>query len=125
MRRKLFIVALLVITVLVLSARVLAGSNRYGVADRRQVTFYNPVRVGDALLPPGTYEVVHQMQGEDHIMVFRKLPAKAGVGNRVSCKLVPAPAPIRQTQVGLALNSANEYVLKRLAFQGDRAEHHF
>jgi hypothetical protein len=43
----------------------------------------------------------------------------------VKCTLVPLNAPARQTELGFKTNSANEKLLTRMVFKGDRAEHQF
>ncbi len=66
-----------------------AGTNQLGVADTYQVSFSEPVRVADTLLPRGDYEIRHVMQGQDHIMVFRQLRTSKPVEVRAKCTLVP------------------------------------
>jgi hypothetical protein len=125
MRRKLLLTALVIFAVLVLTGTARAGANKYGIADKRPVRFYDPVWVGSVLLPAGEYEVRHNMQGEEHLMVFREMSAKTPAEARVRCTLVPVEKPIEQDQVGFTSNSAGQLVLHRLAFKGDRAEHLF
>lgn len=125
MPRKLFILIFVAVTVLILTGTALAEANKYGIAEKRQVTFFDPVRVGDVLLPPGDYEVRHTMQGDNHLMVFKQLGAKQPAGVSVKCNLVPVDTPVPRSAAGFAVNAAGEYVLHRLAFKGDRAEHLF
>jgi hypothetical protein len=112
------------IILLVISAAAMAA-NQYGIADKRQVTFYSTVRVGDTLLPAGDYEVVHQMQGDEHIMVFTKTGGGKKAEARVKCTLTPLSAPAVKTEVEYKVTSAKEQVLTRMVFRGDRAEHRF
>ncbi len=125
MSRKLFVFGFLTLTIILLSGTALAEDNKYGIADKRQVNFSDPVRVGDVLLPPGDYEVRHTMQGDNHIMVFKQLGAKKAAGTSIKCQLVPVDAPVARDAAGFSVNAAGEYVLHRLAFKGDRAEHLF
>ena len=125
MRRKLLLTALVIFALLILTGTALAAANKYGIADKQQVRFYDPVWVGTVLLPAGQYEVRHTMQGEQHLMVFRQIFAKKPAEARVRCTLVPVEKPIEQSQIGFAVNMAGEQVLHRLAFKGDRAEHWF
>ena len=112
------------ILILVTGAAAMAA-NQYGIADKRQVTFYNTVRVGDTLLPAGDYVVSHQMKGDEHIMVFTKIGGKKVVEARTKCTLTPLSAPATATRVEYKLVSAQERVLTLMVFQGDRAEHRF
>jgi hypothetical protein len=125
MRRKLLLTALVVFAVLILTGTAQSSANKYGIADKRQVNFYDPVWVGSVLLPAGEYEVRHTMQGVEHLMVFRQMFAKTPAEARVRCTLVPVAKPVEQDQVEFAVNTAGEHVLHRLAFKGDHAEHLF
>lgn len=116
-------VLLIAITVLILGIAAMAA-NQFGIAEKRAVTFYDTVRVGDTLLPAGDYVVTHQMQGDEHIMVFTKQGRKPAEA-RVKCTLKPLSAPVAQSQVEYRLNAAKELVIARMVFKGDRAEHIF
>jgi hypothetical protein len=111
------------IFMLVVGAAAMAA-NQYGIADKRNVTFADPVRVGDTLLPAGEYQITHQMQGSDHIMTFKQLARKNPVEVRVKCTLVPLKAAAQQTEFGFKVNG-NEKLLNRMVFRGERAEHLF
>jgi hypothetical protein len=125
MERKLLLVAVLVLIVLTLSGTLLAAGNQYGVADRREISLDHPAWVGGVLLPSGTYEVRHSMEGEDHIMLFRQMNVKRPAEVRVKCTLTAVTKPIERTEIGFRQTTSKEFVLNRLAFKGDRAEHRF
>ena len=125
MRRKLLLTALVIFAVLILTGTAQSAAGPYGIADKRQVRFYDPVQVGSVLLPAGQYQVRHTMHGVEHLMVFRQMFAKTPAEARVRCTLVPVAKPIEQDQVGFTSNSAGQLVLHCLAFKGDRAEHWF
>jgi hypothetical protein len=120
MRKTVFLIA---IAILILGAAAVAA-NQLGIAEKRAVTFYDPVRVGDTLLPAGDYVVTHQMRGDEHIVVFAK-QGRNPVEARLKCTLKPLSAPAAQSQVGYKLNAAKELVIARMVFKGDRAEHIF
>ena len=111
------------ITILILGTAAIA-TDQFGIMEKRAVTFYDSVRVGETLLPAGIYVVTHQMQGDQHIMVFTKQGRKP-VEARLKCKLTPLNAPAQQSQVEYKLNAAKELVIMRMVFKGDRAEHNF
>ncbi len=119
MRKNIVCIA---IVLLVCSVAAMAA-NQFGVADKQQVTFYNAVRIGDTLLPAGTYTVLHQMKGAEHIMVFTR-PGKQAAEARVKCTLTPLSEAATKTELEYKL-VANEHVLSRMVFRGDRAEHRF
>jgi hypothetical protein len=122
-----FLKVLVVIAVCVLGTSLIlsAGQNKYGVADTRQVTFENPMRVGDVLLPKGEYQVQHTMEGENHIMVFKQLRVSKPAEAHIKCQLVPLTAKADTTQKVYVLNASNERVLQALIFRGDTAKHVF
>jgi hypothetical protein len=116
--------ALLLIITLVSFAN--AGTSQYGVAGRREVQFDRPVYIYDTLVPAGTYEVRHVMQGEEHLMVFSSIHTKLPpVTVRAKCTLVPLGKASERTEVGYKENASGELVLVRLQFKGDTAKHIF
>jgi hypothetical protein len=125
MRRKLILTVLVIFAVFVLAGTAQAAAGPYGIANKRQVRFHDPVWVGSVLLPAGEYEVRHTMHGVEHLMVFRQMFAKTPAEARVRCTLVPVAKPVEQDQVGFTSSPAGQLVLHRLSFKGDRAEHLF
>ena len=118
---------LTVVVVCMLTVAAFAGTtqNKFGVADTRYLTFTEPMRVGDVLLPKGDYQVLHTMQGMDHIMVFKQVTGKQPVEVSVKCQIVPLPTKAGQTEKIYTLNDKNERVLQALVFRGDTAKHQF
>jgi hypothetical protein len=114
---------LVVAVVLIISAAAMAA-NQFGISEKREITFYDPVIIGETLVPAGDYSVVHQMQGNDHMMVFTKVGDKS-VAARVKCSLTPLKAAAGRTEVEYKTNAAKKRVLSRIMFKGDRAEHIF
>ena len=125
MRLIKFIGLFIPILVLMLGVYAAAGTNQLGVADTYRVSFSEPVRVADTLLPSGDYEIRHVMQGQDHIMVFRQLRTSKPVEVRAKCTLVPLADKAADSQKIYELNASNERVLHELIFKGDRAKHVF
>jgi len=102
-----------------------AKTNQMGVSDSYHVTFNEPVRVANTLLPSGEYEIRHVMEGQDHIMVFHQLKASKPAEVRAKCTLVPLTEKAPDSRKIYELNAANERVLHELIFKGDRARHVF
>jgi hypothetical protein len=71
------VLMLAMVGVMALAVVAQAGNSKFGVDDVRTVTFSDEVRIGEALLPSGDYEIRHVMDGKDHVMVFHKLSGKA------------------------------------------------
>lgn len=118
---------LAVLAVFVLGACVLASAapNKFGVADMHKVTFTDPIKVGDMVLPQGEYTVQHTMEGETHIMVFSQLHTKAPATVRVKCQIVPLESKASASQVIYVSDSAQKRVLQELIFAGEKAKHVF
>jgi len=122
--RQMFAGILVLLCVFILGA-VCAAENKLGIADTYRVNFSEKVRVADTVLPKGDYEIRHEMQGSDHIMVFRQLGSKKPVEVRAKCTLVPLGAKADKDEKIFILNAANERVLQELVFKGDSAKHVF
>jgi hypothetical protein len=117
--------AVIAVCALALTLTATASQNELGVADSSKVTFTEPMRVGDTLLPKGDYEVLHSMNGSQHIMTFKQLNTGHPVGVQVQCQLVPLSKKADRTQQVYVLNASNERVLQSLTFKGDSAQHVF
>ena len=113
-----------VVCVLMLGA-VAAAGDKMGIANYQTISFTGNVRIGDVLLPQGDYEIRHQMEGQNHIMIFHKLGSGKSVEARVKCSLVPLTEKSQQTAKTYVLNAANEQVLQEIVFRGDMAKHVF
>jgi len=124
MRLSRFVVVLAV-CVLGLGVLAVAKQNKFGVADSYKIAFSAPTRVGEVLLPQGNYQVLHTMEGQDHVMVFKQLNTKKPAEARVKCQLVPLPKKAGRDEQTFVVNAANERVLRTLVFRGDLAQHVF
>lgn len=113
------------ICLLLLGVCAFAGRNAMGISDSYRITFFENVRVADTMLPAGDYKILHVMEGQDHIMVFRQVGVKNPVEVRAKCTLVALNEPVAQSQKVFELNGSNERVLKALLFKGDHAKHVF
>jgi hypothetical protein len=102
-----------------------ASQNKFGIADSRNIVITAPTLVGDVLLPRGNYQVVHTMEGQDHVMLFKQLNTKKPVEARVKCQLVPLPKRAERDEQAFVINAANQRVLHTLVFKGDSAQHVF
>jgi len=125
--RHIFAGILILLCVFMLGA-VLAAENQVnpmGIRDSYKVSFTEPVWVANILLPKGDYEIRHQMEGADHIMVFRQLQVKKPVEVRAKCTLVPLTTKADKSEKIYVLNAKNDRVLQELVFKGDLAKHVF
>jgi hypothetical protein len=118
-------VMLIAVVVAFMGSSALAAADQPAMAGLYRVTFPEPVRVADTLLPSGNYEIRHVMEGSNHIMVFHQLGVKKPVEVRAQCTLVPLPEKAAQSQKIYEMNAAKERVLHELIFKGDSAKHVF
>jgi len=123
--RSIRIAGLLIFIFVLMSTFAVAGQNPMGISDTYRVSFNQPIRVADTLLPQGNYEVRHVMEGDNHIMVFHQLGVRKPVEVRAKCKLVPLAEKAKDSQKTYTENAANEWVLQELIFKGDHAKHVF
>ena len=100
--------------------------NKFGVADQRTVTFYDPVKIADTVVPPGDYKVLHTMEGDNHIMVFQQqnVSKKSQATAKVKCTLKPLEKAADQNLIGYK-NEGSTRALNFLQFKGDKAVHQF
>ena len=123
--RMLKILALMAICVVTMGPMLSASQNKFGIANTRQVSFDEPIYVGNILLPKGTYEVKHTMEGDNHVMVFTQLHARHPTVAKAKCTLVPLPQKVEHNGSMYTYNSSNQHVLQELVFKGDTAKHVF
>jgi hypothetical protein len=117
--------AILALIVLSTSLVAVAAPNKYGVADTRKISFSEPIKVGDVVLPKGEYKVQHTMEGENHIMVFTPVAGREVATARVKCQLVPLQEKAPQSLVLYGHDQKDVHVLQELIFRGDTAKHVF
>ncbi len=122
MRSVKFIALLMLVSI---ASLAVAALNQYGVADVQKVTFNDPIKVGDVVLPKGEYKVQHTMEGENHIMVFTQQKVLSPAESRVKCQLVKLNTKAERTQLIYSQNADNVRILQEITFRGDTAKHVF
>lgn len=123
--RLMKVVAVLAVIVIGLATFATAERNKFGVSDTQKVTFNEPIKIGDVVLPKGEYKIQHTMEGENHIMVFKQITNGTAATTRVKCQLVPLPEKAERTQVLYGHDQKEGHVLQELVFRGDTAKHVF
>jgi hypothetical protein len=114
-----------VIAICLLALTAMAKQNKFGVADSRNLSLTAPTLVGDVVLPAGDYKVIHTMEGDNHIMVFKQVNAKNPAEAKVKCQLKPLTQKAPRDEQGFVFNAANQRVLHSMIFKGDSAQHVF
>ena len=121
MSYKRMIAAVLAVVTVFACTAMLAKSNSMGIADKQNITFTAPTVVGGTLLPAGEYNVIHQMNGQTHVMIFKQVNGKAEA--KANCNLVPLKSKAERNEQEYTTNAKNERVLQQMTFAGDKATH--
>jgi len=108
--------------ILCTAALVQATDTSMGVAGKQTIVFNSPTVVGGTLLPAGQYQVLHQMDGTQHIMVFKGVQGTKGEA-KAKCNLIPLGEKAKQTEQRYTENAKNEHVLQEMTFRGDTSKH--
>jgi hypothetical protein len=97
------------------------------IADHQTITFNQAMVLGSTELPAGTYNVKHQMQGDEHYMIFTQtdVPKNKAAEVKVKCNVVPLADKAKRTERRYIQNAKNQNVLTEITFQGDYAKHVF
>lgn len=122
MQKHWFITLMTIALILIAAGLVQANDSPLGIANKQTITFSSPTVVGGTLLPAGEYQVLHQMQGEVHIMVFKGIGGTKGEA-KAQCNLVPLTAKATRTEQRYTENAKNEHVLQEMIFKGETAKH--
>ena len=112
--------ALLVLTTLALGITVWAQQPA-GFKGARTVDLSQQAKIGTQVLAAGQYRVTHEMEGSEHIMVFKKGKEQF----RIKCNLEPLQAKANATQFWYATDASGAKVLEALVFRGDTVRHVF
>ena len=94
-----------------------------------------PVRVGDTLLKPGNYQIQHVMEGQDHVIVFKKLlharpPEYVETASekgtvRLKCRVEPLGEKAKYGLIRFGKNAAGERTVEEVQIQGENVKHVF
>jgi len=120
-QKRMFVVILTALVVIGAASTVMAKDNPMGVAPKQEITLTAPTIVGGSLLPAGEYKVLHEMNGSEHIMVFKQIGGKAEV--KAKCSLVPLNEKAKTSEQRFTENAKNERVLVEMQFRGDTSKH--
>lgn len=122
MQKSWLVILMTIVVILSVAAFIQAKDNPMGVAPKQNITLTAPTVVGGTLLPAGDYSVLHEMQGTEHIMIFKEIGGKK-TEVKAKCSLVPLTAKATQTEQRYTENAKNERVLVEMIFRGDTSKH--
>jgi hypothetical protein len=121
MQKRMFVVLLAVLVVGGATLLTATDNSMAGVALKQQITFTGPTVVGGTLVPAGDYKIMHEMQGTEHVMIFKQIGGKAEA--KAKCNLVPLTEKSKTTEQRYTENAKNERVLVEMTFRGDTSKH--
>lgn len=114
-----------VLALMTIAAMAMAELNQFGVADIQKVTFSDPMKIGQVVLPKGEYKVQHVMEGENHIMIFTQQKVANPAEARVKCQLVKLDNKAERTRLLYTQDAGNARILQEIVFRGETAKHVF
>jgi hypothetical protein len=121
--RKNWFLMVLTIAVVLCTAALVQGSDTFpGISPKQTIVFSSPTVVGGTLLPAGEYQVLHTMNGTEHVMVFKGIAGTKGEA-KAKCNLVPLGTKASQTEQRYTENAQNQHVLQEMTFRGDTSKH--
>lgn len=106
------------------------------LGKKGEIRFDSSVWVGEVLLKPGDYQIQHRLEGQDHVIVFRKLlhpPGGLGRGPlepgkevaRVKCRVEPLGEKAKHHGIRFGTNAAGEKTVEEVHIQGESVKHVF
>jgi len=121
MQKRMFVILLAALVLGGVTLLTATDNAMAGVALKQEISFTAPTLVGGSLLPAGDYKISHEMQGTEHIMIFKQIGGKAEA--KAKCNLVPLNEKAKTTEQRYTENAKNERVLVEMTFRGDTAKH--
>jgi len=120
-QKRMFVILVAAVMAVGVSSAMWASDNPMGIKPKQEITFTAPTVVGGTLLPAGDYKILHEMNGTEHIMLFKQVGGKAEV--KAKCSLVPLSEKAKTTEQRYNENAKNERVLVEMQFRGDTSKH--
>ncbi len=99
----------------VLGLSLFVGAQEPGFPGSREVILSQNALVGSQVLPAGTYQVTHMMEGAEHVLVFMQNQKQF----RVRCRLEPLLEKARITLYWYDQSVRSQPVLQWIEFRGD------
>ncbi len=104
-----------------LSVPLLGQWGAIQVGKKGMITLSATVRVGDAWLPSGSYQIQHIFT-ENHVMVFKKKGKEVA---RATCQLQPLQEKAAYNEVHSRPNAAGEKTITEIRIRGENIKHVF
>lgn len=104
-----------------LSVPLLGQWGAIQVGKKGVITLSATVRVGDAWLPSGSYQIQHIFT-ENHVMVFKKKGKEVA---RAKCEMQRLGNKVEFMEVHYRLNAAGEDTITEIRIRGENIKHVF
>jgi hypothetical protein len=121
MQKRMYVILLAVLVLGAVTLLTATDSSMTGVALKQEISFTGPTVIGGTVVPAGDYKISHQMQGVEHIMIFKQIGGKAEA--TAKCNLVPLNEKAKTTEQRYTQNAKNQRVLVEMTFRGDTSKH--
>ncbi len=119
--KRMIAMILMAIAILVCSSMIASAKDQTMNMKSRTITLSHPTLINGTLVPAGDYRLTHQMQGTEHIMIFKQVNGAAEA--KAKCDLVPLTKKAPTEELRFKENAQNQRVLLEMTFRGDTVSH--
>lgn len=94
------------------------------VGKSGEMTLSQPTKIGEVLLPPGSYRFVHRVEGGDHFVKFTQTSRAGRDFGEIKCQIEPLPAKVKQTSIA-TIDDGGTRRITRIEVAGENVAHVF
>jgi hypothetical protein len=94
------------------------------IGKKGEVTFSQPTKVGEVLLPAGSYRFLHRVSGNDHFVQFTQTNSRSGDFSEVKCRIELLPKKVSQTATYITTEDGVRRIT-RIEVAGENVAHIF
>lgn len=94
------------------------------VGKTGEISFTQPTKLGEVLLPAGSYRFVHRTAGDDHFVKFTGTKGKGREFGEVKCQIEPLSEKASQTAISTTDEGGTRRIT-RIEVRGENVAHVF
>ena len=94
------------------------------IGKKGQMSFSQPTKVGEVLLPAGSYRFMHRVAGDDHFVQFTQTSPGSRDFGEVKCQIEPLSKKASQTAI-TTMDEAGVQRITRIEVAGENVAHVF
>jgi len=94
------------------------------IGKKGEVTFSQPTKVGEVLLPAGSYRFLHRVAGNDHFVQFTQTNSRSRDFGEVRCRIELLPKKVSQTATYITTEDGVRRIT-RIEVAGENVAHIF